>query len=204
MATKAKKETKSKIKDSLKNVFINELKDKNEEERLERVKENANLKEVIIYTKFSCPYCKQVKEELKKEGINYTEKEQAEYQNEWSTIVSATNLPIFPTVVVNDNYLVPRRDFTNIPQCITQIKTLGHPDYINPSFEVKLIENIKTLQYNIGASFQNLNQQMGPLQKLVTLLQKELLDETPEESPKNKKSDNVDMEYEPGNLHDVQ
>ena len=39
---------------------IDSLKDKKEDERMERVKENSNLQEIVVYTKFSCPYCKQI------------------------------------------------------------------------------------------------------------------------------------------------
>ena len=38
--------TKTKIKESLKNVLIKELTDKKEEERLVRVKENSKLREI--------------------------------------------------------------------------------------------------------------------------------------------------------------
>ena len=41
--------TKNKLSKALKNTFINELKDKKEVERLERVKTNADLKSVLIY-----------------------------------------------------------------------------------------------------------------------------------------------------------
>ena len=43
MATK----TKNKLSKALKNTFINELKDKKEEERLERVKENSNFLKIL-------------------------------------------------------------------------------------------------------------------------------------------------------------
>ena len=76
MATKTKiktKTTKSKIKDSLKNVFINELKDSKETERLERVKANADLKEVTIFTHKDQKHCKQFTDSLTQEGIKFTE-----------------------------------------------------------------------------------------------------------------------------------
>ena len=49
MATKTK--TKTKLSKALKNTFISELKDKKEEERLERVKANADLKKLTICVK---------------------------------------------------------------------------------------------------------------------------------------------------------
>ena len=107
--------TKTKIKDSLKNVFINELKDKKETERLERVKANGDLKEVIIYTHKGQQQCKQFTDILTQEGIKFNEIDASEGDglDDWNKVVAITNLGTFPTVLVNQNFLVQRRDFQN-------------------------------------------------------------------------------------------
>ena len=91
--------TKTKIKKSLKNVFIKELKDKKEEERLERIKANANLKEVTIYTHKDQQHCKQYTDMLTQEGIKFNEIETSEGEglDEWNKVISITNLPGFAT-----------------------------------------------------------------------------------------------------------
>ena len=51
--------TKTKIKESLKNVLIKELTDKKEEERLVRVKENSKLREITAWVDKDNKICDQ-------------------------------------------------------------------------------------------------------------------------------------------------
>jgi|TARA_R110001583_G_scaffold28752_1_gene101503 glutaredoxin len=181
MATKTKEKTKNKVKKALKNKFIDELKDKKESDRLERVKVNANLKEVILYTQSTCPYCKQIKDELDKEGVKYVEKEFTKFPNEWANVAEITQIPVFPTIKIDEDYLVPRRDFQQIPQGIQRIIAMATPERIPPSNEVRMIEGLKTLNYNMSNAFQSINQTMRPLQEFITNIQKELSEEEKEE-----------------------
>ena len=73
MATKTK--TKTKTNKALKAEITKELESQKEIKREENRKLNANLREVIIYTKETCPYCIDIKNKLDDEGIKYTEKE---------------------------------------------------------------------------------------------------------------------------------
>jgi glutaredoxin len=185
MATKTKtktKSTKSKIKDSLKNVFINELKDKKETERLERVKENANLKEVIIYTHKDQQHCKQFTDMLTQEGIKFTEIDASEGEglDNWNKVVSITNLGMFPTVLVNQNFLVQRRDFQNGQQLIGAIQYFGNPKFENPNFEGKMFEQMKTNQYNLFTTIQRLEGRLTPIITFIQNLEKQLSEEDSE------------------------
>ena len=190
MATKTKvkgtitKTTKSKITDSVKNVFINELKDSKEEERLERVKANGNLKEVIIFTSSTCPYCKQMKDALDQEGVKYVEKEasQKEHSAEWQTVSGITGLPVFPTLEIEGNYIVPRRDFQQIPQGVQMIVALANPDLIKPSDELRMIEGLKTLNYHMSTAFQQMNGQLQPLTTFITSIEKQIKEEEEKEN----------------------
>ena len=178
MATKTK--TKTKIKDSLKNVFINELKDKKETERLERVKANNDLTKVIIYThKQQQQHCKQFTDILTQEGIKFTEVEASEGEglDEWNKVVAVTNLAQFPTVLVNQNFLVQRRDFQNAQQLVGAIQYFGDPKFENPAFEGKMFEQMKTNQFNLFNRIQQLESKLNPLISFITNLQKELAEE---------------------------
>ena len=186
MATKTKakakakaKTTKSKIKDSLKNVFINELKDKKEEERLERVKANADLKEVTIYTHKDQQHCKQFTDMLTQEGIKFTEIDASEGEGlvDWNKVVSITNLGMFPTVLVNQNFLVQRRDFQNAQQLVGAIQYFANPKFENPAFEGKIFEQMKTNNYNLFNRINQLQQQITPMITFITKLQKEIEEE---------------------------
>ena len=177
--------TKTKIKKSLKNVLLKEMKDKKEEERLERVKANANLKEVIAYTQSTCPYCNQMKEAMDQEGIKYTEREFTEFPNEWANVAEITQIPVFPTIKINEEYLVPRRDFQQIPQAIQRIVAMANPERISPSNELRMIEGLKTLNYNMSNAFSGMNNTLRPLQEFITNIQKELAEEETEETKKS-------------------
>ena len=178
MATK----TKDKVKKALKNKFINELKDKKEEERLERVKANANLKEVILYTQSTCPYCKQIKENLDSEGVKYIEKTNEEFPIEWMKVAGTTGLAVFPTVEIDGNYLVPRRDFQQVPQGVNMIVGLANPDLEKPSDEVRMIEGLKTLNYHMSTAFQNQSQQIKPLSAFIENIEKSIKEEEEKQS----------------------
>jgi glutaredoxin len=173
MATK----TKTKLTKALKDTFINELKDKKETDRLERVKANSKLKEVIVYTQSTCPFCKQLKEQMDTEGIKYTEKEWTEYPEEWARVSETTQLGVFPTVEIDGEFLVPRRDFQQVPQGIQRIIAMANPERLSSSNETKLLEQFKTLNYNMSNAFQQLGKTLQPLQTFVQNIQKELEEE---------------------------
>ena len=183
MATKTKKEkltdslkkmtkkSKTTDKDALKNLLLKDMKDQKEQERLQRVEENKNLQEIIIYTKFSCPFCKQMIDLLESEGIKYTEKSHIEHEDEWNQIIGLTNTPVFPTLVVNGEYLAPRRDFNQPQQAINIIKVLAKKGFKMPSNELRIREALKTLGANIQQSNQNIIQQIQQLHKRLEPIQ---------------------------------
>ena len=170
MATK----TKEKLPKALKDKFRDELTEQKEKERLERVKANANLKEVTIYTHKDQQHCKQYIDTLTNEGIKIIEKEQSEYLDEYNKFVATTNMGGFPAVIVNDNYLIMRRDFNNVQQLIGVIQFLGDPNFVNPNSEKSIIEQLKTSNYNLMMRINQLSQQINPIVNFITNLQKEL------------------------------
>ena len=58
-------------KSALKAEIKGELESQKEIKRKENIKLNANLREVILYTKETCPYCIDFKKSLDNEGIKY-------------------------------------------------------------------------------------------------------------------------------------
>ena len=172
--TKTKTKTKDKLTKALKNKFLSEMKDKKETERLERVKANANLKEVTIYTDIKQQHCKQFTDLLSSEGIKFIEKEQTKYPSEYNQFVATTNMGGFPAVIVNNNYLVIRRDFQNPQQLIQAIQHLGNPNFQNAPLEKTTLEVLKTSNYNLMMRINQLSQQINPLITFITNLQKEL------------------------------
>tara|TARA_R110001606_G_C15078140_1_gene616905 strand:+ start:47 stop:607 length:561 start_codon:yes stop_codon:yes gene_type:complete len=172
MATKTKTKTKDKLKSSLKNVLLKEMKGKKKEERIERIKENADLQEIIVYTKFSTPLCTQLIDKLKEEGISYIEKPLLDNEEEFNNIALITNQYQFPTIIVNEEYLVPNRDFSQVPQAIEIIKRIGKEGVIIPPVDVRTMEGLKNLGAGINQQFQNLGRQINQLQQKIDPIQK--------------------------------
>jgi len=175
MATKTK--TKTKLSKALKNTFLNELKDKKEEERLERVKLNSNLREITVYTDKNNKVASAIIDFLTNEGINLIQKERSENHEEWLKVGSTTGLGAVPTFYVNGEYLVNGRDFQNQNHALNALKYLGSPDFNNPSSKDKILEHAKTNQYNLLQKLNQLEQKLTPMIQFITNLQKELLEE---------------------------
>ena len=169
--------TKNKLSKALKNTFINELKDKKEVERLKRVKENSNLREIIVYTDKNNKFASTIIDFLTNEGINLIQKERSENHKEWLKIGSITGLGAVPTFYVNGEYLVNGRDFQNQNHALNALKYLGSPDFNNPSSKDKILEHAKTNQYNLLQRLNQLEQKITPVIQFITNLQKELAEE---------------------------
>ena len=169
--------TKEKLSKALKNKFLGEMKDKKETERLERVKANANLKEVIIYTHKDQQHCKQYIDFLTNEGIKFIEKEQSEHINEYNQFVATVNMGAFPALEINSNYIVMGRDFNNPQQLVQAIQFLANPNFKRPSLDIVTVEHLKTTNYNLMMRINQLSQQLTPINTFITNLEKELKEE---------------------------
>lgn len=105
---------------------------------------------MIIYTNETCPYCKQVKEELDKNKIKYTERLTNSWPDEWRDVNQLTGLPTVPTISYKDNYFVPSRDFRSATHLVEIIKNYQDTNF---SIETQLLEKLKSLTYNIHMAF---------------------------------------------------
>ena len=134
------------------------------------------MNKIEIYTNKSCPYCKSVKEELTKAEIEFENKDTAEHKDDWQEIVNLTGMPNVPTVThKSKDYVHMDHEENNRPVIKTfEIESIYVPgrDYNSPDHLVnilsnkenskyddsrKTLEKVKTLNYNIGQAFQNLD-----------------------------------------------
>ena len=113
------------------------------------------MSKIIIYTNETCPYCKQIKEELTKNNIEFEDVITSDQKDNWQAIVNLTGMPTVPTLNFNGDYLVPGRDFGNTANLINLIQ-----NYKESNFTIQEItlEKLKTLHYNISTAFNRTNQ----------------------------------------------
>jgi len=111
-------------------------------------------KEITIYTSETCPYCNTIKETLEKNDIKFIEKLISEYKEEWGDIGSLTNMSQTPTIIINNEYFVPGRDFFNPEHLINIIKEFKESKF---DYSIKSFERIKSLNFNILTAFNRLD-----------------------------------------------
>ena len=113
------------------------------------------MEKIIIYTNETCGYCKQIKEELTKNKIEFEEKSTGNFLEEWQEVVILTNMPNVPTVFYKNNYFAPSRDYRNVEHLIEILKNFNES---NHSIEKQVFEKIKTLTYNVNVAFSRVDQ----------------------------------------------
>ena len=113
------------------------------------------MDKVIIYTNEQCPYCKQIKEELTKNEIEFENRFTKDFQSEWRDITSLTGMPSVPTIHYKDSYLVPARDFGNPQNLINTLQNFKKLDFDDAR---QALEHVKTLNYNMLMAFNRTDQ----------------------------------------------
>ena len=83
----------------------------------------------------------------------------------------------FPSVLIDNNYLVMRRDFQNPQQLIGAIQFLGNPKFKNTNSEKTVLEHLKTTNYNLLMRLNQLSQQITPIITFVKNIEKQLKEE---------------------------
>ena len=112
------------------------------------------MKKIIIYTNDSCPYSKTIKETLEKEKIKFNERLISEFKEEWDDVSDLIGVSQLPTLVFNEEYFVPGRDFFNPEHLVSVIKASKKSKF---DYSVRSFERIKTLNFNIFNAFNRLD-----------------------------------------------
>jgi glutaredoxin len=85
--------------------------------------------QIVVFTLEGCRFCIDLKKELKKSEINFTEIEVSNNHEIWNKVIEQTGLNLLPTVYVNKEgtdegpVYVPTRDFNSPNEIIKIIKT---------------------------------------------------------------------------------
>ena len=122
------------------------------------------MEKITIYTQSACGYCKTIKDALDKNNIEFEEKLINEHLDEWQKINSLTNMPTTPTIHYKENYFIAGRDFPS-PEILINI--LNSFNGTNDVSLFKVLENMKTLNYNMATAFGRLDQLLRQIEQKV-------------------------------------
>ena len=122
------------------------------------------MEKITIYTQSACGYCKTIKDALDKNNIEFEEKLTGEWKDEWQKINSLTNMPTTPTIHYKENYFVAGRDFPSPEVLINILKNFNGNNDVSL---FKVLENIKTLNYNMATAFGRLDQLLRQVEQKV-------------------------------------
>ena len=124
------------------------------------------MEKILVYTNKQCPYCAQIKELLIKENIEFTSRITEDYKDEWNKVVGITNLPTVPTIVIDNSYFVPGRDFTSPQHLVDRIKNHTADDANN---ELKILERLKTFNFQVSTAFSRVDQLLKQIENKLNI-----------------------------------
>ena len=111
-------------------------------------------KKIVIYTSKTCQYCDQVKKTLTESSVKFTEIDIIEYKDVWNSVKDLTVTPVTPTIEINNEFLLPGRDFVNPQNLIEIISNFKESQYDESR---RVLELVKTLNYNTFTAFNRLS-----------------------------------------------
>ena len=120
------------------------------------------MNKIEIYTNETCPYCKQIKEELTNKNIDFEDKLTPDFAEEWQDVINLTGMPTVPTIKCNDEYFIPGRDFQNPQQLVNLLETFKDSSF---SEARKTLERIKTLNFHINTAFGKMDQLLKQIEQ---------------------------------------
>lgn len=90
------------------------------------------MKVAVVYTMEGCPFCHQIKEELKKNQLPFVERDIHEYEDEYEEFVRVTENEYVPAMMLltldeeenasNVRLLAPDRDYEDIFEGVEMVK----------------------------------------------------------------------------------
>ena len=104
------------------------------------------MKKLELYTQHECDYCKDTKDFLIENNIEFIDKPINDFKKEWELIKQTVGIALTPTLVYNNNILIPNRDFNSIEDIPSSLKNCDNNKYEK---EYIILERLKTLVYNM-------------------------------------------------------
>jgi len=112
---------------------------------------------ITLYTNDSCQACNTTKEILKENNIDFKEFKTKDNREEWDKIVNLIGVQTTPTTRINDEFIIPGRDYQQPEQLVNIIKNFNNDEF---SFEVKTRETLKTLTFSLTQALNRMFHEM--------------------------------------------
>ena len=109
-------------------------------------------KKIYVYTTKDCPFCKDIKTTLKDNNIKFIEREKSNFNKEWQEIVALTRMPVFPTINIGSECLIPNRDFSS-PEQLVDVVNYTMKQGNKWSKEDRILEMLKSMNHGIAIYF---------------------------------------------------
>jgi glutaredoxin len=127
--------------------------------------------EIKLFTQPTCFYCKNVKDKLTENGIEFTEIDITQDENRygWNLVTRMSGLGMTPTVQFKDQIWSPQRDFTDPNSLVQRLKYFIENPLPTPTEDEKfmvLLNGIKNLSLSIQKTHQSVVNIQGKLNKL--------------------------------------
>ncbi len=122
---------------------------------------------IKLYTNPTCHYCHKIKEQLNSGGIEFEEIDTTTAGEEWNELVRITGIGMTPTVILQEETLLPNRDFRTAEDLIGRIKHFTDNPMKRLSIDEKLeqmhnsVKNLTLLLNQMARQMTELSAQSG-------------------------------------------
>tara|TARA_Y100001938_G_C7777655_1_gene276386 strand:- start:60 stop:533 length:474 start_codon:yes stop_codon:yes gene_type:complete len=126
---------------------------------------------IKMYTQPNCLYCKNIKEDLTKNEIEFEEIDisQEENREEWNLVTRLSGLGLTPTITFRDQIWAPNRDFQDGKGLIQRLIYFRDNPLTEPTEEDKF-QIILNSTKNLAMSLSNLHQLIANISSKVNQL----------------------------------
>ena len=125
---------------------------------------------IKLYTNPTCHYCHRIKEQLVAAEITFEEVDTTQAGEEWNELVRITGIGMTPTIILQEETLLPNRDFRTPEDLIGRIKHFTDNPMKRLSIDEKLeqmhnsVKNLTLLLNQMGRQITELSTQANGTQ----------------------------------------
>ena len=119
---------------------------------------------IKLYTNPTCHYCHKIKEQLIAAEIKFEEIDTTKAGEEWNELVRITGIGMTPTIILQEETLLPNRDFRTAEDLVGRIKHFTD----NPMKRLSIDEKLEQMHNSVKNLTLLLNQIARQMTELTT------------------------------------